>query len=198
MDSIQDKLIEQFQNMDNAYEAYAKSKGLTYLSLMVLDEIYALGDGCTQKQISEDTHYPKQSINLVVKSFLEDGIVELRELPENRKNKGITLTEKGRQLCDDVIVPLLRQEEAAMLEMGEKESADLLRLVELYGNAYCKLIKKNSVRPQSDIPTAPNAENRHWGLLFTVPPGGLSFAGRSSPRQRRSYSLRNTAAPVRF
>ena len=142
MDSIQDKLIEQFQNMDNAYEAYAKSRGLTYLSLMVLDEIYAFGDGCTQKQISEDTHYPKQSINLVVKAFLEDGIVELRELPENRKNKGITLTDKGRQLCDDVIVPLLRQEEAAMLEMGEKESAELLRLVELYGNAYCKLIKK--------------------------------------------------------
>lgn len=142
MDSIQDKLIEQFQNMDNAYEAYAKSKGLTYLSLMVLDVIYALGDGCTQKQISEDTHYPKQSINLVVKAFLEDGIVELRELPENRKNKGITLTEKGRRLCDDVIVPLLRQEEAAMHEMDEKESAELLRLVELYGNAYCGLIKK--------------------------------------------------------
>ena len=142
MDSIQDKVIEQFQNMDNAYEAYAKSKGLTYLSLMVLDEIYALGDGCTQKQISEDTHYPKQSINLVVKSFLEDGIIELRELPENRKNKGITLTDKGRQLCNDVIVPLLCQEEAAMHEMGEKESAELLRLVELYGNAYCGLIKK--------------------------------------------------------
>lgn len=142
MDSIQDKLIEQFQNMDNAYEAYAKSKGLTYLSLMVLDEIYALGDGCTQKQISEDTHYPKQSINLVVKSFLEDGIVELRELPENRKNKGITLTEKGHQLCDEVIVPLLRHEEAVMLEMSEQESAELLRLVELYGDAYCKLIKK--------------------------------------------------------
>ena len=142
MDSIQDKLIEQFQNMDNAYEAYAKSKGLTYLSLMVLDEIYALGDGCTQKQISEDTHYPKQSINLVVKSFLEDGIVELRELPENRKNKGITLTEKGHQLCDEVIGPLLRQEEAVMLEMSEQESAELLRLVELYGDAYCKLIKK--------------------------------------------------------
>lgn len=142
MGSIQDKLIEQFQNMDNAYEAYARSKGLTYLSLMVLDVVYALGNGCTQKQISEDTHYPKQSINLVVKAFLEDGIVELRELPENRKNKGITLTDKGRQLCDDVIVPLLRQEEAVMLEMGKKESSELLRLVEIYGNAYCKLIKK--------------------------------------------------------
>ena len=71
---------------------------------------------------------------------------ELRELPENRKNKGITLTEKGRQLCGDVIVPLLHQEEAAMHEMGEKESAELLRLVELYGNAYCRLVKKNTVR----------------------------------------------------
>ena len=67
---------------------------------------------------------------------------ELRKLPENRKNKGITLTEKGHQLCDEVIVPLLRQEEAVMLEMSEQESAELLRLVELYGDAYCKLIKK--------------------------------------------------------
>ncbi len=29
-----------------------------------------------------------------------------------------------------------------MHEMGEKESAELLRLVELYGNAYCRLVKK--------------------------------------------------------
>lgn len=28
-----------------------------------------------------------------------------------------------------------------MLEMGENESAELLRLVELYGNAYCKFIR---------------------------------------------------------
>lgn len=41
-----------------------------------------------------------------------------------------------------MIVPLLLQEEAVMLEMGKKESSELLRLVEIYGNAYCKLIKK--------------------------------------------------------
>ena len=75
MNSMQDKLMEQFQNMDNAYEDYARSKGLTYLSLMVLEEIYELGGGCTQKRISEDTHYPKQSINLVIKAFLKDGVL---------------------------------------------------------------------------------------------------------------------------
>ena len=136
MDPIQDKLIAQFQKMDKVYEAYAKSKGLTYLSLMVLEEIYELGAGCTQKQIADDTHYPKQSINLVVKAFLEDGLVELKELPENRKNKGISLTEKGRQLCDNVIVPLLQQEEMATQEMQNDERSELLRLLELYGEAY--------------------------------------------------------------
>ena len=89
-----------------------------------------------------DTHCPKQSINLVVKAFLDSGIVELKELPENRKNKGITLTEKGRQLCNDVIVPLLKQEETAITEMVEAESRARFRLLELYGTTYCKHIRQ--------------------------------------------------------
>ena len=137
MDSLQGRLMQQFQQMDKAYEEYARSRGLTYLSLMVLEEIYELGDGCTQKQISEDTRYPKQSVNLVVKGFLEDGLIALKELPENRKNKGVTLTEKGRRLCADVIVPLLREEEHALAELGEAEGREMIRLLSLYGKAYC-------------------------------------------------------------
>lgn len=138
MDTIQDQLMRQFQGMDNAYEAYAKSKGLTYLSLMVLEVICELGEGCTQKQISENTHYPKQSINLVVRSFWEKGLVELKEQPENRKNKSITLTEKGRELCRDAVEPLLRCEEQTMAEIGGKNSRELARLLALYGATYCR------------------------------------------------------------
>lgn len=137
MENVQDRLMEQFQNMDRAYEEYAKSKGLNYISLVVLEELYELGDGCTQKQISEDTHYPKQSINLVIKTFLEEGILALRELPENRKSKGITLTEKGRKLCKEVVEPLLQQEKQVMAQMGEENSRELDRLLELYGKTYC-------------------------------------------------------------
>ena len=140
MVSIQDKLMQQFQRMDKVYEKYAKSNGMTYLSLMVLEEIYELGNGCTQKQISEDIHYPKQSINLIVKAFMIDGVVELRELPENRKNKGITLTKKGQDLCKAVVVPLLQQEETAIQKMGDAESRELIRLLELYGTEYCEQV----------------------------------------------------------
>ncbi len=104
------------------------------------EEIFELGDCCTQKQISDDTYYPKQSVNLVVKAFLEDGLIELKELPENRKNKGIALTDKGRRLCDYVVIPILRQEEAATQKMSESEKCELVRLLKLYGNAYCDCI----------------------------------------------------------
>ena len=36
MNLIQDKLMQQFQSMDSAYEEYAKVHGLNYLSLIVL------------------------------------------------------------------------------------------------------------------------------------------------------------------
>lgn len=142
MEKVQDKLMQQFQNMDKAYESYAKSKGMTYLALVVLEEIYEIGESCTQKQISDDTHYPKQSINLVIKSFLDDGYVELKELPSNRRNKQIVLTKSGRQLCEEIIVPLLEMENHAMTAMGETQSAELIRLLELYGNLYCSGMDK--------------------------------------------------------
>ena len=70
----------------------------------------------------------------------EDDILELKELPENRKNKAISLTGKGQQLCNDVVVPLLRQEEQTMTAIGEVESRELIRLLELYGKTYCEQI----------------------------------------------------------
>lgn len=142
MGTMQDKLIQQLQDMDQVYDDYAKANGLTYLSLMVLEELYECGNSCTQKQISADTRYPKQSINLVIKAFLADGLVVLQEVPENRKVKQIALTEQGRQLCARVVVPLLEAEERAMAAMGENEQQELLRLLGMYGQQYCSQLRQ--------------------------------------------------------
>ncbi len=144
MDSIQDKLMQQFQKMDLAYENYAKSKNMTYLNLIVLEEIYLLGDGCTQKEIVDDTFYPKQTINLVIKAFLKEDIIILKEKEDNRKNKGIFLTEKGKKLSLDIIAPLIKQEEKTIASIGEEEGRELLRIIELYSKKYCDLINNLS------------------------------------------------------
>ena len=88
--------------------------------------------------------YPRQSVNLAVKAFLDSGIVELKELPENRRNKGITLTEKGRKLCEEVIEPMIHAEDVAFLEMGDESSRELVRLMQMYGESYCRKMKSIS------------------------------------------------------
>lgn len=139
MENVQDRLMEQLQSLDGVYEEYAKSRGMTYLTLVMLEEIYELGVDCTQKRISEETRYPKQTVNLVVKSFLEKGYVELKETAEDRRNKRILLTESGRRLCEGIVVPLLERENAVLIKMGETQSCELLRLL----SQYCALYRES-------------------------------------------------------
>lgn len=141
MDNVQDRLTQLFEAMDSRYEAYAKSKGLSYLTRAVLEEIYESG-GCTQKQISENTRYPKQTVNLVVRDFLNAGYVTLHEMPENRKNKLIELTDKGRALCAETVEPLLESEARTMDALSLDERCELMRLLERYSTLYCGELSK--------------------------------------------------------
>ena len=142
MSKLHDVLMRQFENMGKAYEEYARANGLTYLSLSMLDEIHEAGDSCTQKRISEETHYPKQTVNLVINSFLESGCVELQEIPSDRRNKQIILTAKGRQLCEHVVAPMLEAENRAVRGLSERQSELLAALLELYGESYYEELKR--------------------------------------------------------
>ena len=133
----QDKrFMELMQSFDRLYEEYAKAKGLTYISLTVLDAIYECEDNCTQKQICEQTHYPKQSVNLVIKSFWENGYVELCEMPTDRRNKQIVLTEKGRAYADEIVGALWQADEEATETLSEAQRQELLKLLGIYEQAF--------------------------------------------------------------
>ena len=53
------------------YEDYAKSVGLSYTSLSVLEAIYAQPD-CTQKQLCQTCFLPKQTVNSALKKLVEE------------------------------------------------------------------------------------------------------------------------------
>jgi len=99
--------IELMLKMDRLYGEYARKKGLTCMSLLVLETIYGT-DGCTQKRICEETNYPKQTVNMIIRSFQEKGWVELETLTEDRRNKAVVLTDDGRSFATDVIEPFRR------------------------------------------------------------------------------------------
>jgi DNA-binding MarR family transcriptional regulator len=72
------------------YEDYARTLDISYTSLQILTMIM-FTEECTQKTICEKTFLPKQTVNAVIIGFYKKGIIELRELPSDRRNKTIHL-----------------------------------------------------------------------------------------------------------
>ena len=136
MHQQEQRFCDLMQRMDRLYEAYAKAKGMTYMSMTVLECICTHRDSCTQKLICEETHYPKQSVNLIVKSFWQEGLVALEELPEDRRNKRIVLTEKGEDYAKRTVDELWRIDEAATAQLTGSQREELLRLLTIYADAY--------------------------------------------------------------
>lgn len=128
--------MELMQRIDRLYEDYAKAKGMTYMSMSVLEVIYEHQEGCTQKLICQETHYPKQNVNGIVKSFLLDGYLLLQEIPADRRNKQIVLTAEGRAFAEKMVGKLWQVDKAATEALSVSQREELLRLIGLYTQRY--------------------------------------------------------------
>lgn len=127
-----DLLSERFQSIDNLYDDYAKSVGLTFMSLLILEIIFATPENCTQKLICQQTRLPKQSVNTVIKSFLDQGYIDLKEDPSDRRNKKIRLSEAGRTYAKNIIETMWNAEQLAMEKMTLEQRNMLVELIGLY------------------------------------------------------------------
>lgn len=137
MDSDQNKHFDDiFQKMDRAYERYAKSCGITYSSLALLQLIWER-QPCTQKDICEITMLPKQTVNTVVMSFYKQGLLELLEQPEDRRHKSIILSEKGKEVTAQILPKIKDAETASMEQFTEEEQNTFFRLLERFSATFC-------------------------------------------------------------
>lgn len=100
------------------YEEWAKKRGLSSNSVLVLYSLYELKENCTQKSISQKWSIPKQTINTILKEFSANGYIELLTDKEDKRNKLITLTPKGRTYAGKIIEALHKRELFAMNRMG--------------------------------------------------------------------------------
>lgn len=129
------------QEWNASYEDYAKSAGLSYTSLSVLSAIYS-NPGCTQKELAEDCFLPKQTVNAVITSFLKNGWVKLEEMPKDRRNKTVNLTETGVENATKIIDKVRECEDEAMSGLTKEQRKDLLDLTRMYIRS-CSSAMKN-------------------------------------------------------
>ena len=136
LDRQERRLLDKCQSIDELYEQYAKKFGLTYMSLTVLECIYDNKEACTQKIIAETTRYPKQSVNLIIKSFYEQGYIKLAEIASDRRNKKIVLTKKGNAYLDKIILPLWKIDETATETIANDDRETFLKCIDLYEKSF--------------------------------------------------------------
>ena len=68
-----------------------------------------------------------QTVNSALKNMTEEGLLILRAEEDNRKNKRIYLTEKGKETVERIVVPLMDAERRALAAIGEQEAEILLK-----------------------------------------------------------------------
>ena len=121
-----DRIYEAVQKINQVYDIWAASHGLTLYEMQMYYEILRSNKQVmTQKNLSQKLDAPKTSINSIIKRQLQTGYIELHINPQNKREKVISLTPEGRKFAEKLIKPLLKYENeaAAMLDDEELEIA---------------------------------------------------------------------------
>lgn len=145
MDKLQEQtrqFCREWQGLERIYEDYAKSVNIPYTTLYILDQITQMPD-CTQKDICEKTLLPRQTVNSVITGLYKQDLIELREVPEDRRVKSLSLTEKGQEYIAGILPRIQKAEYEAMEELSEEQRESLLNGMKLYCEQFRKKLFSN-------------------------------------------------------
>lgn len=130
------------------YDEYAKRHGMLMKTLLVVnvlfyDSFYSKG-GMTQTEICQRTFQSKQTVNLIIKNLLTEGYVTITEVPENKRNKIVQMTEAGREWCEKVVRHITWAEDTAMSMFTAEEQKQLIDLSRTFTKNLTKLVNQET------------------------------------------------------
>lgn len=126
----------------DVYVRYAKRFGIPVKSLFVLNALYYAPEGCNQMEICVKAYSSKQAVSAIVKGYLAQGYVELTELPSDRRNKLVRLTEAGWKYAEPIIPPVTEAETTAMAYLNPGQQNALVELTAAFGDHLQRLLEE--------------------------------------------------------
>ena len=118
---IQTLMLEYYElwgRMDAVYDRWAKAHGMTYTELMVLYALWETKQSITQRDLCQERHLPKQTVNSVLHALAKRQLVVFRESALVHRRKEILLTQAGKTLAGDVIQELQAHEMQVIQRVG--------------------------------------------------------------------------------
>ncbi len=131
---ISDKLLINHRELSEKYSEYAKSIGLTYSGFIVLGILWREVK-TTQSHIMNISCLPKQTVNTIIKSYKEQGIIiQSEDENKDKRNKYIIFTAEGKKYADKVMKKVKEAEVAALAKIGGEKAQLLLEILTEYKN----------------------------------------------------------------
>ena len=115
------------------YTLWSGRNHISYNEMLVLYTIRETGF-CTQKQICDNYLLPRQTINHVIGTMRQEGLLQLSREHSRGREKAFVLTEKGRQALQPVLDRLNRAEEQAVEQLGGEKLHHLTELMQEYAH----------------------------------------------------------------
>ncbi len=125
-----------YKELEEMYHILAVRSGLSDSAFIIFYAMIELGEGCLQKEISNQYHISPQTINSSVRSLEKKGYIYLE--PGKRRDMHIYLTESGRQILEQRLGPVVEFENGVFNAMPPDERRQLLHLTRKYIDLYRK------------------------------------------------------------
>ena len=126
--------------VDNIYQSLLKANNVSDGEYVVMFAINELGEGCSQKDISQNGYASKKTVNSTIKKLEKDGIIELK--PAKYPSMQIFLTEKGKQYMQNSIVPILKLENNVLDNVTDNEFEFLANFYRKHLNSFRERVEK--------------------------------------------------------
>ena len=113
------------------YSIWSYLHGISYNEMLVMYTIREFGF-CTQKQICDSYLLPRQTINHVIASMVNKGLLEYSREYSAGREKAFILTECGKKYANPLISSLSSGESMAIQKLGEDKIQTLTALLTEY------------------------------------------------------------------
>lgn len=120
---------------DEAYDIAAKKVGLSQSSFDILYTLRSIGEGCSQKDLSQASCTGKQTINSAIHRLQRNGILRLES--GFGRTTLVYLTDKGKKMVRTRIDPVISAETAAAKSLPAQDQDALAKAFEDYAQTIC-------------------------------------------------------------
>jgi len=134
------ELNNYFSEIGNLYHELCVKIGISDSESIIL---YILNDSekpLTQSDIVHYTGISKQTLNSTIKKYVKEGILELDD--SGKKSKTITVTQRGKTLIKEKVIPMTELEERVYSQWTKEEVETYLALTAKFKNQLAEEVEK--------------------------------------------------------